>query len=122
MAAPHSPEFYRERSHRLLSLVDSMLALGELEVACEMAWGAAAHAIKAAAQRQGWRHSSHSLLRAAVSRLVDEIGAPPHLRGGYYLASNLHAGFYGDRIFSASHIRRAKEPVADFIQTLENLP
>ena len=47
MAAPHSPEFYRERSHRFLSLVDSMLALGEPEAACEMAWGAA-HAIKAA--------------------------------------------------------------------------
>ena len=122
MAAPHSPEFYRERSHRFLNLVDSMLALGEPEAACEMAWGAAAHAIKAAAQRQGWRHSSHSLLRDSVNRLVDEIGASPHLRAGYYLASNLHAGFYGDRIFSAAHIRRAKDPVAEFIRTLEKLP
>lgn len=122
MAAPHSPEFYRERSHRFLNLVDSMLALGEPEAACEMVWGAAAHAIKAAAQRQGWRHSSHALLRVAVNRLVDEIGAPPHILGRYYLASNLHAGFYGDRIFSAAHIRRAKDPVAEFIRTLENLP
>ena len=99
-----------------------MLAQGEPEAACEMARGAAAHAIKAAAQRQGWRHSSHSLLRVAVNRLIAEIGAPSHILGRYYLASNLHAGFYGDRIFNDAHIRRAKEPVAEFIQTLENLP
>lgn len=122
MAAPHTPEFHWERSRRLLNLVDPVLALGEPEAACEMVWGAAAHAIKAAAQRQGWRHDSHSRLLVAVNRLIAEIGAPPYLLGRYYLASNFHEGFYGDRVFSDAHIRRAKEPVADFIQTLANLP
>ena len=86
-----------------------------------MLWGAAAHAIKSAAQRRGWAHGAHMLLAVVVERLVAEAAAPPHLSGQYKMASDFHQGFYGDRIFSAAHIHRAKEPVAGFIQTLESL-
>ncbi len=121
MVAPRSWEYYRERSHHFLRLADNMLAEGELEVACEMLWGAAAHAIKAvAAQRSGWEHDTHTQLRIAVDRLVFEERAPPHLLGQYDMASRLHQGFYG-RPFNADQISAARQPIAEFVRTLESL-
>lgn len=79
------------------------------------------HAIKAAAvRRPGWEHGTHNQLRIAVDRLVMEEGAPPHLLGQYNIASRFHEGFYG-RSFSENNIRNGREPIAEFIRTLENL-
>ena len=90
-------------------------------MACESLWGAAAHAIKAtASQRPGWEHSTHSNLRAVIDRLVLDTGAPPYLLGQYAMASRFHEGFYG-RPFTADQISAGKEPIAEFVQTLENL-
>ncbi len=121
MIAPRHWEYYQERSHHFLLLVDDVLDWGEPELACEVVWGSAAHAIKSVAQRKGWAHDSHDLLRTTVVRLIED-GAPPHLRGQYRLASEFHIGFYGDLVFDANHIRRARELIAQFIQTLEILP
>lgn len=100
----------------------TVLSQGELELACEVLWGAAAHAIKSAAQRREWEHGSHTLLLASITRLIAEEGAPPHLLGQYRLASDLHIGFYGDLEFDGDNIRYAKDTVADFVETLESLP
>ena len=54
MVTPRPPDYYRERSRRLLARVDQEVDDGELDVACEMLWGAAALGIKAVAQRRGW--------------------------------------------------------------------
>ena len=45
--------YYRERSRHFLAQVDDELARGELEEASNKVWGAAAHAIKAVAERRG---------------------------------------------------------------------
>ena len=121
MVAPRPAEYYRERSQHFLNLIDAVLDLGELELACEVSWGASAHAIKAVAQRKGWEHGSHDRLRATVIRLIGE-GAPPYLKGQYMMASEFHIGFYGDRVFDADNIRVGRELIAQFIQTLESLP
>ena len=120
MTTQRAPEHYRERSHHFLALVDELLDQGELELACESLWGAAAYAIKALAAQRRWPHNSHILLEATVVRLVND-GAPERLTGQYYMTAAFHQGFYGDRIFNAGHIRYAKEPVSDFIATLERL-
>ena len=122
MVAPRSHEYYRERSHHFLALVDGMLDGGEIELACEALWGAAAHAIKSASQRRGWEHGAHALLLVNVRRLVAEVGAPPHLLGQYGLASDFHVGFYGDLEFGSDNIRYGKQTVTEFIQILESLP
>ena len=121
MVAPRHQDYYRERSRHFLSLVDDQLDEGELEIACELLWGAAAHAIKSVAQQRRWEHATHSLLRTAIDDLVSN-GAPPHLLGQYNMMSTFHVGFYGDRQFSPVHLRRAMALVAEFIQTLESLP
>ena len=121
MAITRPTAYYNERSGHFLARVDGELADGELEVACEMLWGAAAQAVKAAAQRRGWPHGTHLLLAVTVERLVADAEAPPHISGQYKMASDFHQGFYGDRIFHGDQIRRAKDLVSDFIRTLERL-
>ena len=69
-------DYHRERSRHFLALVDEELARGELEEASNKVWGAAAHAIKAVAERRGWQHHAHALLEVAVDRLVNEEFAP----------------------------------------------
>ena len=122
MVAPRHYEYYRERSHHFLPIVGDLLEQGELELACEVLWGAAAHAIKSVAQRKGWEHGAHSLLSVAVERLIAETGAPPHLSGQYKIASDFHVGFYGDRQFRPEHLRLGRALIAEFVQSLESLP
>lgn len=122
MVAPRHHSYYQERSHHFLPMVDDFLNRGELELACEVLWGAAAHAIKSIAQRKGWEHGSHSLLLDTVKRLIAEAGAPLHLRGQYQMASDFHVGFYGDRQFTPEHLRLGRALIAEFVQTLEILP
>ena len=121
MVAPRHHDYYREQSRHFLNLVDEQLSNGDLEIACELLWGAAAHAVKSAAQRNGWDHGAHALLSEAVDRLI-ERGAPPYILGQYDFASAYHVGFYGDRQFTASNITAGKELMAEFIQTLQSLP
>ena len=120
MISPDRTAYYRERSRHFLNLVDSELNRGELEEGANKLWGAAAYAIKAVAEGRGWRHNGHALLEEAVMRLVTQ-GAPAHLPGLYDLSSRFHRGFYGDLTFTVDQISRGKEPIAEFIQTLENL-
>ena len=121
MLQPRPAAYYTERSAHFLARVAAELDAGELEIACELLWGAAALAIKAFAQQRGWHHGEHRLLRVAVDRLISD-GAPPHLLGQYRLASDFHRGFYGDRVFDADQIRRAQATIADFTQTLRRMP
>ena len=121
MLMPRPAAYYTERSAHFLARVDDELAAGELEIACELLWGAAAHAIKAVAESKGWSHGTHRRLAAVVERLVNEGGAPPHLSGQYKMASDFHQGFYGDRVFDADQIRRARATITDFTSTLRRL-
>ena len=57
---------HAERSWHFLDLVDDEVERGELEEACNKIWGAAAHAIKAVAERRGWFHGSHNALADTV--------------------------------------------------------
>ncbi len=112
--------YHWERSRHFLALVDDELARGELEEASNKVWGAAAHAIKAVAERRGWEHHAHALLEDAVHRLVHEEGAPLILWGQYMMASAYHQRFYGNPP-EAEKIRNGKELIAQFIRTLESL-
>ena len=113
-------DYHRERSRHFLALVDEELARGELEEASNKVWGAAAHAIKAVAERRGWQHHAHTLLEQAVYRLVNEENAPRDLLIQCMTASAYHQRFYGSPP-EAEFIRAGQELIAEFIQTLESL-
>lgn len=112
--------YHRGRSWHFWELVDDELARGELEEASNKLWGAAAHAIKAAAETRGWPHDAHALLEEAVDRLIHEAGAPLPIWGQYMMASAYHRRFYGNPP-DAGKIRNGKELIAEFIRILENL-
>ena len=112
--------YHRERSRHFLALVDDELARGELEEASNKVWGAAAHAIKAVAERRGWEHHAHALLEETVDRLVQEEGAPMDIWIQYLTASAYHQRFYGGPP-PAGAIRAGKDLIAQFIDTLESL-
>ncbi len=112
--------YHQERSRHFLGLVDDELARGELEEASNKVWGAAAHAIKAVAERRGWEHHAHSLLQEAIQRLIRDEGAPSHLWGQYMMASAYHQGFSAWPP-PADGISYRKEIISEFIATLESL-
>lgn len=112
--------YHRERSWHFLDLVADELARGELEEASNKVWGAAAHAVKAAAAGRGWPHHAHALLEETVYRLIREAGAPEHIIGQYYLASHYQQRFYGGPP-PAAGIRYGRDTIAEFVRTLENL-
>ena len=113
-------DYHAERSWRFLDLVDEEVGRGELEEASNKLWGAAAHAIKAVAERRGWFHGSHNALADTVMRLIDDEGAPPLLYTYYTSASSFHSRSYGWPP-NSDEIRHGKGQMADFIRLLERL-
>ena len=113
-------DYHSELGWHFLDLVDDEIERGEPEEACNKIWGAAAHAIKAVAERRGWFHGSHNALADTVMRLIDDEGAPPVLYTYYLAASSFHSRFYGWPP-GADEIRHGKREIANFIQMLENL-
>ena len=86
-------ETHQEVSRRFLLHAEEQLALGDSLQASEKGWGAAAHAIKAIAERQGWRHRTHSDL-FAVARRVAASEERREIIELFGLANSLHQNFY----------------------------
>ena len=112
--------YHLGRSWHFLELVDVEVANGEMEEASNKLWGAAAHAIKAVAERKGWRHGSHAMLEETVLRLIDDEAAPPRLLNYYRSANWFHTRFYSGPPHQ-DQIRDGQREVAEFIEILENL-
>ena len=65
---------YQEASRKLLAQGFAELAQGDTRQASEKGWGAVAQALKSIAERRGWQHNGHRLIRRAASRLANETG------------------------------------------------
>ena len=59
----------------------------------EKLWGAASHAVMAAAIRRGWNSGSHRALKEAVNRLAVEFN-DESLRLRFGVAEKFHINFY----------------------------
>ena len=84
---------YRTASHELLRQAAQELEAGDVRLASEKGWGAAAQMIEAVAENRGWPHSSHSRLYEAANRLAQETG-DREIRLLFNAAGNLHVNFY----------------------------
>ena len=74
-------------------------------------WGAAAHAVKAAAEQRGWKHKSHRSLYDVVKRLAAETG-DSSFDSRFKVISEFHVNFYEADM---SH-----ELIVDRLETLED--
>ena len=83
-------EWRAQTAAAFLARAGAYLAEGDLLQASEKGWGAAARALKAAAETRGWRHGSHRDLYTVVARLVSETG-DPRIRTWFGVAGDLRA-------------------------------
>ncbi len=110
---------YRERSRAFLVRAREELAAGDLEQASEKAWGAAALAVKAVAERRGLEHRGHRHLHVVVQALAQESG-DTELRGLLNTADVLHQNFY-DGWLNVVEIGDDIDDVERFVEKVERL-
>ena len=84
---------HSEASRRFMRHAKLEFERRDLPQASEKAWGAAAHAVKAAAATRRLRHYSHRELINALSQLASETGQDD-LHVGFNAAQTLHANYY----------------------------
>lgn len=110
---------YREAINGFLAKVRKELDEGDLVQASEKLWGAAAQAVKAVAERRGWKHSSHRGLTEVVSRLSRETG-DRELLAAWSVATGHHFNFY-ENVYSQDVIEDGLTMVGDFVRKVEQL-
>ena len=86
---------HRQVARDFLTASDEEFERGDVLQGAEKLWGAAAHAVMAAAQDRDWPHRSHQSLKNAAERLAEEHDDP--LIAGYFgCAEKFHRHFYHD--------------------------
>ena len=84
-----------ETAQSFLEAADREFAAGDHLQASEKLWGAASHAIMAAAQEHGWPYGNHRAMKTVARRLAQQYD-DPFLLGGFAFAEKFHANFYHD--------------------------
>ena len=86
-------EFHIATGRRFMEQAEGEFSVGDVMQASEKGWGAAAHAVKAIAERRRWRHKSHRDLNRAARRIANELGRP-RIRELFRRAGMLHENYY----------------------------
>ena len=110
---------YRVAATQLLAQARQEFSKGDVRQASEKGWGAAAQAVKAAAETRGWTHRSHAALFNAVDRLSEEANSDD-LNSLFHVASNLHSNFY-ENCLSPRMVRVGLDRVAEFVALLDEM-
>ena len=121
--SPELSQAYSDRyaaiSQRLLRDAQQELDHGDLIQASEKTWGAAAHAIKALAQKWGWYHQGHHRLDASVHYIVSERGQED-LLGWYNTVSALHRNYYEHELYGDT-LQFAVDATGRFVAEMEKI-
>ena len=67
---------HTQTARDFLEAADREFGAGDVLQGSEKTWGAASHAVIAAARRRGWPCGSHSQLKESVVRLAEEYDDP----------------------------------------------
>jgi uncharacterized protein (UPF0332 family) len=84
---------YILQAEKFLQQAEKELNEGDLRQAGEKYWGAASQAVKAFAQKKGWKHDGHAWLFETVDKLSSET-KDEGLKEKFCLAGMLHTNFY----------------------------
>ena len=93
--APMLTDDHAQTALDFLAASDQEFADGDRLQASEKLWGAATHALMAAAQRRGWPHGSHYALKEAAERLSDKHD-DIRIELEFLAAEKFHRNFYHD--------------------------
>jgi len=108
---------YAAVSRRFVRQAQAEFDRGDHLQASEKAWGAAAHAVKATAERRGWNHNTHRLLFDVVDQTASDMGTP-ELRELFLVANALHQNFY-ENWQSANFVQSGIHQVNRLVDLLE---
>ena len=111
---------HQEVSREFIIHAREQLDLGNSLQASDKGWGAAAHAVKAIAERRGWRHKSHRDLFTVTDRIAQTTGRP-EITELFGVASSLHQNFY-EGWMNDSFISTCLDSVGRLLDILDSLP
>ena len=104
-------------SHRFRDQGLSEVESGDLLQGSEKLWGAAAHAVKAAAEQRGWKHNGHYYLHKVINELV-LVTEDERLNVWFDSANRLHVNFY-ENILNSNQIYDRAQDVLDLIDMID---
>lgn len=119
MASQTRVDYHKSTSQHFMEKAWEYLGEDDLLQASEKGWGAAAQAIKAAAESRGWTHDGHRQLFTAIDRLVQETG-DRDIRRTFNAARELHINFY-DGLMSRESVDANLSDVVELVEKLERL-
>ena len=90
-------EDHRQTARDFLIASDREFLDGDKLQASEKLWGAATHAVMAAAVQRNWPCRTHQSLKLAVERLAEEF-EDNSLPGEFAMAEKFHKNFYHDEM------------------------
>ena len=114
-----SVKFHEERSAELLAEAQEKLRRNSIALACENAWGAVAHCVRAISERKGWDHNKRSLINVNAMKLLSAEPVDRQAVTHFLTVWSLQNTFYEDWVepLVADIGIKAAEQV---IRTLEN--
>lgn len=119
-----SPELSDVRSYRYAAISQRLLRQAQVELdasdllqASDKAWGAAAHAIKAVAEKWGWYHKGHYRLTAVVDFIAYERDRQD-LLALYSEPSLMHFNYYEHEYFE-DRVQTAIDSTRAFVDEME---
>ena len=122
-ASPEVAQAYSDRyaaiSQRLLRDAQRELDLGDLIQASEKTWGAAAHAVKALAQKWRWYHQGHYRLNAVVEFISIEQNRKD-LADLYLRSSLMHVNWYEHELYEDT-VQLAIDDTVTFVAEMEKI-
>jgi len=117
-------EDYICQSERFLQQAQEELNKGDIRQAGEKYWGAASQAVKAFAEKKGWKHDGHAWLFSSVDKISQEE-KDDILKRQFGLAGMLHTNFYEGWLTEGEvkdYGLQTKEFVEKIKEILENHP
>lgn len=112
---------HRETAREFLEESEREFVAGQVLQSLEKMWGAASHAIIAAAMQRDLPYNSHGSMRYAVRRLAEESRDGGILTGGFTVAEVFHFNFYHGLYSSwlePGSLEQARDNVRDFVERL----
>ena len=106
-------------SHRFRDQGLAEVESGDLLQGSEKLWGAAAHAVKAAAEQRGWKHNGHFYLHKVINELASVKG-DERLKEAFKSANRLHVNFY-ENTLDSNKINNRAQGVLDHIDMIDSI-
>ena len=111
----------KQQAREFLAYSREFLSAGNLHLASEKAWGAAAWMTKAVATAQGWEYNKHDQFSAVLNN-ARQLTGDDRIRSLRSIANELHGNYHKRKfLLNADAIGLDLESIAELLDILEPL-